>query len=204
MKLISFCPLLLLAVLVTHAVTAQLVTIEPDDFANATVLNHTFPQISLVTAGTDNVPFPFDVTASNDGFGYTSTGTRVFGHAGIPFWNSFRRMRMDFASPTSFLSIDFIGGWSFTNDIGRLDAFDQNGVLLASYTTAPLAAGSVETGSLTRPAGDIAWAVAYMPADGGDFGRLDHLQFLVVPEPTCFAVSLLGLASMWQIATRRK
>lgn len=173
--------------------SAQLVTVEPDNFSNATVLNQAFPQVSLVTAGDNNLPIPFNVTASDDGFGYASTGTRVFGHAGgIPFWNSFRRLRMDFAQPINSLAIDFIGGWTFTNDIGKLDVFNSAGVLLDSYTTAPRPADTVETMSLSRPAGDIAWAVAYMPADGGDFGRLDNLRFTVVPEPTCSGLLLLG------------
>jgi len=168
-----------------------LTLIEPDSFTNFTVLNHISPQVSFVTAGANNVPFPFDVTASYDGFGYASTGTNVFGHAGIPFWNNDRRMRMDFSSPASFIAIDFIGGWSFTNDTGRLDVFNSSGALLDSYTTSPLAAGSIETMTVSRPAGDIAWAIAYVPLNAGDFGRLDNLRFTVVPEPACAGL-LLG------------
>lgn len=183
--------------LTTATAVAQFVTLEPDDFSNAAVLNHVFPQVSLVTAGENNLPIPFNVTASDDGFGYAATGTRVFGHAGgIPFWNSFRRLRMDFAQPISSLAIDFIGGWTFTNDIGKLDVFNSAGLLLDSYTTAPRPADSVETMSLIRPAGDIAWAVAYLPADGGDFGRLDNLRFLVVPEPAGAGLLLLGAGGM--------
>lgn len=183
--------------------STQPVTIEPDNFSNATVLNHTFPQVSLVTAGDNNLPIPFDVTASDDGFGYASTGTRVFGHAGgIPFWNSFRRLRMDFSQPINSIAIDFIGGWTFTNDIGKLDVFSSSGVLLASYTTAPCPADVVETMSLQRPAGDIAWAVAYLPPDAGDFGRLDNLRFTVVPEPA--ATGIMILSAGWLTLRRRQ
>ena len=172
--------------------------IEPDSFANFTALNHVSPHVSLITAGANNLPFPFDVTASFDGFGYTSTGTNVFGHAGIPFWNNDRRLRMDFSSPADFIAIDFIGGWSFTNDTGRLDVFSSTGTLLDSYITAPLAAGSIETMTISRPAGDIAWAVAYVPLHGGNFGRLDNLRFAVVPEPGCASLILAGVACVYR------
>ncbi|HEX5223312.1 MAG TPA: PEP-CTERM sorting domain-containing protein [Verrucomicrobiae bacterium] len=183
--------ILVATVLVTFAGRA-LTLIEPDGFSGSTILNHVSPQVSLITAGEDNVPFPFDVTASYDGFGYTSTGTNVFGHAGIPFWNNYRRLRMDFSNPANFIAIDFIGGWSFTNDTGRMDVFNSAGTLLESYITSPLAAGSIETMTISRPAGDIAWAVAYVPLDGGDFGRLDNLRFMVVPEPGVAVLLLLG------------
>lgn len=168
---------------------AQLITIEPDNYSSPTLLNHAFPQVSLVTAGANNLPIPFDVTAVYDGFGYASTGTNVFGHAGgIPFWNSDRRLRMDFASPANYLAIDFIGGEFFTNEFARLEVFSSTGNLLGSYQSAPRAADSVETMFISRPAGDIAWAVAYLPPEGGVFGRFDRLQFSVVPEPTVFAL----------------
>ena len=99
---------------------------------------------------------------------------------------------MDFSNPANFIAIDFIGGWSFTNDTGRMDVFNSAGTLLESYITSPLAAGSIETMTISRPAGDIAWAVAYVPLDGGDFGRLDNLRFMVVPEPGVAVLLLLG------------
>ena len=193
----------LVALTIAFNSSAQILTIEPDLFADATILNHAFPQVSLVTAGANNLPIPFNVTASFDGFGYTSTGTKVFGHAGgIPFWNSNRRLRMDFGGPINFLAIDFIGGWTLTNDIGKLDVFNSAGVLLDSYTTAPRPADIVETMTISRPAGDIAWAVAYLPVDGGDFGRLDNLRFTAAPEPTTCSVILLGVAVAF--ASRRR
>jgi hypothetical protein len=154
-----------------HA-NAQTYIIEPDNYTDGTVLNHIIVPVSLTTAGADNLPIPpvsFDVTASYDGFGYTSTGTNVFGHAGVPFWNTNRRLRMDFNTAASFI-----------------------GTLLASYVSNPRAPGSVETMFVSRPAGDIAWAVAYSGPGNGDFIRLDHLQLTVVPEPSVVAMVLLG------------
>jgi hypothetical protein len=184
---------LLAASLLIAAKSAKAFTlIEPDGFPDFTVLNHVSSQVSLITAGANNVPLPFNVTASYDGFGYTSTGTNVFGHAGVPFWNNDRRLRMDFSAPAEFIAIDFIGGWSFTNDTGRLDVFSSAGTLLESYITSPRAAGSIETMTISRSAGDIAWAVAYVPLNAGDFGRLDNLRFTIVPEPGCAALLLAG------------
>jgi len=177
-----------MTIFVTLTATAQVITIEPDNYVSPTLLNHAFPQVSLVTAGANNLPIPFDVTAVYDGFGYASTGTNVFGHAGgIPFWNSDRRLRMDFTNPANYLAIDFIGGEFFTNEFARLEVFSNTGNLLGVYQSAPRAADSVETMFISRPAGDIAWAVDYLPPEGGVFGRFDRLQFSVVPEPSVFA-----------------
>jgi hypothetical protein len=183
--------------------SAQLITLEPDAYADTTILNQINPQVSLVTAGANNLPIPFNVTASLDNFGYAATGTNVFGHGGgVPFWNTNRRLRMDFATPIAFLAIDFTGGDSQTNDIGRLDAFDSQGALIGSYTSAPKPVATTETLVIGRPFSDISWAVAYLPDDGGSFGRLDNLRFSVVPEPTTIGLALLG-AAIWT-AMRKK
>lgn len=173
---------------------AAIYIIEPDNYANGTVLNHVFPAVNLTTAGSDNLPIPpisFDVTASYDGFGFASTGTNVFGHAGVQFWNTNRRLRMDFTTPVSLLSIDFIGGDLFTNDVAQLDAYNSSGILLASYISSPRASDSVETLTISRLAGDISWAVAYSGPGNGDFIRLDNLQFTTVPEPSTTMLLLL-------------
>jgi hypothetical protein len=179
---------------------AQSFIIEPDNYTNGAVLDHIFSQVSLTTAGADNLPIPpvsFNVTASFDGFGYASTGTNVFGHAGVPFWNTDRRLRMDFNVPANFISIDFIGGEFFTNEVAELDAFNSAGTLLASYISGPRGSDSVETMFLSRPAGDIAWAVAYLPPGDGVFGRLDNLQFGVVPEPSVVTIIFAGGAALF-------
>src|SRR5262245_4964424 len=83
-------------------VNAQNYVIEPDNYTNGTVLNPVIAPVSLTTAGADNLPIPpapFDVTAAVDGFGFASTGTNVFAQGGVYFWNTSRRLRMDFNSP---------------------------------------------------------------------------------------------------------
>ena len=181
---------------------AQLFTLEPDNYADHTVLDHILGPVSLVTADANNRPMPFfPVTAVVESWaGYAPTGAKVFGNAGVSFWNNGVRLRMDFTQPADFLSLAFGGGNWAQGETARLDAFDSNGSLLASYTSQPQVGGSFETLLVSRPAGDIAWAVAYLPPDSGSFGRFDSLQFSVVPEPAVFAF-LLATAGI--CATRR-
>lgn len=172
--------------------TAQLLVIEPDDYAHNTALDHIRPQVTLGTADASNQPMTFfPITALTENFnGYAPTGTKVFGIAGVNFFNNNWRLRMDFTTPANFIALAFGGGDYFNGETARLDAFSSDGSLLASYTSQLRLPGSIETLSVSRPAGDIAWAVAYLPPDGGSFGRFDYLQFSVVPEPTVFAFLL--------------
>jgi hypothetical protein len=183
---------------------AQLSLIEPDDYAAGTVLDHLFPPLTLVTADANNSPMPFfPVTAVTENFlGYAPTGTKVFGNAGINFWNNNWRLRLDFAQPANFLSLEFGGGNFAQGETARLDVFNQSGQLLASYVSQPRLGGSFETLSISRPAGDIAWAVAYLPPDGGSFGRFDRLQFSVVPEPASSSLLVLS-AGAWTLSRGR-
>lgn len=165
---------------------AQTYVIEPDNYPDATVLDRIEPAVRLTTAGTDNLPIPpapFEVTATADLLDFAPTGTNVFGQANVPFWNSDRRLRMEFAAPTSVVMIDFAGGQYFAAETGRLDGYDASGRLVASHVTAPQAAGHQETMVISRDVADIAWAVAYVPQDQGMFGRLDNLRFGVAPIP---------------------
>jgi uncharacterized protein (DUF2141 family) len=153
-------------------------TAEPDNFADATVLNHAFTGLSLSVADANNNPSTFfTVQAGTDS--YASTGTKVFTETGIPFWTSDFRFRADFAQPADSVRLDFISS-SIFGQSGILQAYDASGTLLATYTTATLSAGQVETMNIQQPTADIAYVVAY--TNTGSFGRLDNLQ--VVDEPT--------------------
>ncbi len=191
MRLFSFAAAALWALALNA--TAEIIIIEPDAYAAGTILDHVVPQVNLFTVDHTDNWYLFDVTAQDDSSHYAPTGQRVFAAASVPFWNNDRRLRMDFNAPTTYVSIAFAGGDLFSTDVAELDAFDTTGTLLASYVTQPQAPGSVETMSISRPAGDIAWAVAYLPPGGGSFGRLDNLQFTVVPEPSTAALLLLAV-----------
>ncbi len=172
----------------------QLITIEPDNYPIGTILDHIVPQVNLFTVDHTDNWYLFHVTAQDDNFHFAPTGQRVFAAAAVPFWNNDRRLRMDFNSPAAFISIAFAGGDIGSTDVAHLDAFNSAGTLVASYISQPQGPGSVETLTISRPDGDIAWAVAYLPAGGGSFGRLDNLQFSVVPEPSVWAQLMVAAA----------
>lgn len=189
-----FCAAMLLMV---GAARSQSFTIEPDNYADTTVLDHVLSAVHLTSAGADNRPIPpvpFDVTANDDNLDFVSTGTKVFGHANVPFWNSDRRLRMEFAAPVSWVMIDFIGGEYFAVETGRLDGYNAAGQWVASYSTAPLAAGHKETMILSRDQTDIVLAIAYVPPDLGVFGRLDVLRFGMNPRPSLHISMIEGIA----------
>jgi hypothetical protein len=190
------CLLFAFNVLPSYAV---LVTIEPDNYAENTILNNISPHVSLITAGANNLAIPFDVTAKEDIFN-APTGTKVYAHAGVGFWNSDRRLLMTFSSPIDSVSIDFAGGTHFAFEVGYLDAFDVNKTFLYRYSTAPLQYGEIERMSVFGAG--IAYAVAYIPPGLGSFGRLDNLAFNVIPEPS--VIFLLGISLVLYGFLRRK
>lgn len=171
--------------------------IEPDDYPDGTVQDHILPAVHLKSARADNLPIPpgpFEVTAVGDLLDFAPTGTNVFACPNVLFWNSNQRLRMEFASPVSSVTIDFAGGQYFTNETGRLDGFNAAGQLVASYVTAPQPAGHMETMTISREATDIAWAVAYVPPGFGVLGRFDNLRFGVVPRPVLQLNWVSGIA----------
>ena len=176
---------------------AQSFTIEPDNYAEATVLDRILSVVHLTSAGADNQPIPpvpFEVTANDDNLDFVSTGKMVFGHANVPFWNSDRRLRMEFAAPASWVMIDFVGGQYFAVETGRLDGYNAAGQLVASYSTAPLDPGHQETMVISRDENDIVLAVAYVPPDLGVFGRLDNLRFGMNSRPLLKVSMVEGIA----------
>lgn len=189
---------------------AQLLVLEPDNYTNGTVLNHIIPEVSLITAADNNQPHPpapFDVRATTSTFPFMPpTGNNVFAHAGgIPFWYTDRRLRMDFAGLVSTLSIDFQGGNSLVQERGTLEVYNGQNVLLASYLTAPLLGGQIETMSINRALPDIAYAIAYALPGQSQFGRLDHLVFntpVPVPEPSI--LWMLGVGGLGILVLHRR
>jgi hypothetical protein len=174
---------------------AQLITLEPDNYTDGTVLNHVLPQVGLVTAASNNVPIPFDVTARTSPAQpfLPPTGPNVFAHVGIPFFNVDRKLRMDFNGLVSYVGITFQGGNNLETERGQLDVFGIGGNLLRSYVTQPLLGGQSEVMSITELVPDISWATAYTVAGDNPFGRLDYLTFSTpVPEPSSLALFALA------------
>ena len=152
---------------------SQALVLEPDDFPASTPLTNALAAVTLSTALDDNSISMFEITASEDGLDLEPTGEQVFGHADIPFFNSSRRLRLDFNLPVREVSVTFGGGTFFETEVGVFQAFDANNIMVAEYTTVPLESGVSEIMTISRPTGDIAWAVAYSQ---DSFGRLDYLK----------------------------
>lgn len=180
MKMVgSLAAIFVSAMIGGHAI-GDTVIIEPDDYANGAVLTQIDPRVTLSTTGTDNVPVPiFEVTATEDPFDYAPTGTRVFGHANIQFFNDGRRLRMDFTSDVRTVSISAAGGDFFDPEVGLMRAYNADGQLLQEVTSAPLVGGESAVLSITRSSADIAFAIAFTPLNQGNFLRLDRLVFEV-------------------------
>jgi hypothetical protein len=155
--------------------------VEPDQFANGAALTHADPHVTLETLDSSNNPVALFVVTAADRSGYASTGTKVFAHAGVSFFNSSRKLRMTFSSPADRVSIDFAGGASIGTEVGRLEIYNAAGTLLDTYITQPKGRGVVERMSLTRPKPEIAYAIAYTDPSGS-FGALDNLSYSG-PEP---------------------
>ncbi len=167
----------------TGSVSGQEFSIEPDDYDDGTDLTDINPYVTLTTTLSDNVTVDsFPVTASDDGLGLAPTGDRVFGHANVQFFNSDRRLRMDFSTNVQVVSILFAGGTFFETEVGRLVAFDENGNQLAEVISPQKGAGVPELLQVTREQADIAWAIAYVAENEGSFGRFDLLSFTLPEE----------------------
>ena len=73
-----------------------------------------------------------------------------------------RRLRIDFASPVSAVSLKAVSASLTTgvSSVGRFDAYDINNNLIGRYTTGALGIGGSEIMSLTRTAADIKYVIA--------------------------------------------
>jgi hypothetical protein len=193
--------------------------IEPDDYADRTVLNDIHPRVQLrIFDGVIRDDFPNDfgvfpapnvipVTANDnrDIFGghFTSTGTKSFGHANITFFPESRQLAMRFLAPTTDVSIDFIGTSTQSSQIGVLEVFNRQGMLLDTFSSGQLSAHQIATLSLSRPAGDIGYARAFSSPDGSPFGTLDNLRFVTIPEPAAFVLAAMGASFVAIVAAGR-
>jgi len=88
------------------------------------------------------------------------------------------RLRIDFTTPVSSVSIDAISDDSL--DIGRLEIYSAANVLLGTILTPNLGTGQFATMTATRPSADIAYAIA--SGHNGQFLLLDNLRLAGEPN----------------------
>lgn len=156
--------------------------IDADDFAINREVRNLTPGITLSTTLEDNIVVGFDITPVQH-FG-RPTGDHIFSHAGVGFFNDFRRLRMDFYRPAQSVSVRFIGATGGQVTFGRLEAFDKNGNSLQMIRTSALAGEGVQQLTINRSTDDIAYAVAFSDEnfqDSSPFGKIDFISFQV-PE----------------------
>ncbi|MFO0869760.1 MAG: dockerin type I domain-containing protein [Pirellulales bacterium] len=148
-------------------------TLEPDQYATNTSITQVLPGVRLSSIGWNSNGTVVSLT------GMSSTGTRGIGTYSVSnrnYTNAFSsealQLRIDFDTPTSFVSIDAIGSSGL--DYGRLEAFDSAGNILARYTTRGLESLQVETMSLQRDSADIAYVL--VKSHQGTEIALDNLR----------------------------
>ena len=156
--------------------------IEPDEHDPGASLNGVLPGVTLSVADQNNVvDSGKQIVSIVDSKGLATTGDRVFGYGQVDFFNPLARLRIDFAAPVSSVAIDFAGSLTFAGEVGKLEIYDAQDVLLGSVDSPELVGGNHEwaTMAAARSEGDIAYAVAFTKVKeggGGGTGRLDALR----------------------------
>lgn len=176
--------ILVIGLLSPLKVTAEIITIDPDEFADGTDISNAFKGISLSTTGSDSTGAVFSRTD-----GHSSTGSQTFGNnatnGAVPDLVWFEGdgfdglpsptgsiLRVDFDVSTDFVAIDIINQDSF--DGGILRAFDSIGTEIDSDTST-VTGPSVELSISTSTAN-----IAYVTIAGNsaqDSVHLDNFQF---------------------------
>lgn len=143
--------------------------VEPDDYADGTVLDTVVPGITL-----SNQVNQGSVYSAFASFG-APTGTQVFAPApGSPSgWSDgSNELRADFESSVNAVSID--AGSDDASDVSFLRAYDAGGNLLQEVLSGSISSGGSETLTITRSSADIAYIIA--AGLGGDISPLDNLR----------------------------
>ncbi|NIL96481.1 MAG: hypothetical protein GTO62_04885, partial [Planctomycetales bacterium] len=152
-------------------------SLEPDNFANGTVLNSVLaPDVTLTAVG--NSIANANVYAQTET--YSSTGANVFASTwNTGLWNTVdAELRIDFASDVNSVSVDAISDDS--SDYAHLRAYDSAGNLLQEYVTGNLGTGVAETMTITRASNEISYVLA--SGRTGQFTWLDNLGYSSIDD----------------------
>lgn len=149
--------------------------IEPDDYPNGQLSSGFSQELTLNAVGTDADGrvgvFPDSLASTGSkNFWAFSRGAQSY----LSSWNSeTRRLEINFANPTSVVSIDAIG--SSNGSFGRIDAYNSADELIARYTTSALDFEQVETMMISRGQNDIARII--VGGHANSTVRLDNMQY---------------------------
>ncbi len=161
------------------------ITIEPDDFSSNVDISETTSTATLSATGTDNLAsniFAFEST------GQSTTGTQIFGYnnntdgqSSGQWYFPERVLRIDFSSPTNFVSVDLKGFDSF--DSGKMEIYNSTGTLLDTISV-DLPENMVKILSSTRNSPDISYAKVYGNSKQDSAG-IDNLQYNEIISVSC-------------------
>jgi len=162
---------------------SDIVTAEPDDFSEGTVLDSVFPGITL-----ERFFPPYIWPVSADDIGYASTGTLTFGEYYGEDFNIY------FHTPTNYFSIDLIGWyWDTSNsDWGGafLDYYDANNSRLGQQHFTWYSLGDIYNVTINDPTYSISKVTIWGDIDSSV--GADNLQYNLVPEPVSMILFVVG------------
>lgn len=150
--------------------------VEPDDFAPGELIDGSSIGATFSVVDRDNQPLENGAPVQSNIDPFASTGNQVFAWGDVEIWHDSARLRIDFASPVSDVSINFTGGHDFFSQVGVLQAYDAAGNPVALDETGGLINGQFETLRVERAEADIAYVVAHSKRLSGVEGRLDALR----------------------------
>ncbi len=196
----------------SHAVIVQ---IDPDDYAAGTDISHAWSGVTLSAVGTliDGGSIAAQIysteASSVDAALNASTGTRIFNVDPVqlfPYDWLIGEMRVDFATATDYVALDFIGYQDPNNlpsedvGLGVLAAYDASDTLIGQVNTSSLLLNDVQTLSISSMSSNIAYITARRQGIDTPV-LLDNLEYNAVPLPASIWLFASGLAF---IATRRR
>ncbi len=149
--------------------------IEPDDQPLGLLNSNAYPGVTLSTVGLD----------AEGGLGVfndpnATTGSRVFRPYSVlsadfsPVWTGRNhQLKIDFHSPTSYVSVDIIGAQS--GSIGRLEIYDAAGNLIDRVTSGPIGLGRSTSLEVATASATIASAIVRAHANTSI--KIDNLRY---------------------------
>lgn len=196
--------------LIAHDSLAAIVHIDPDDFAAGTDISYLYPGVSLSATGiqvedgfVDAAIFSTEAMAVDAAL-TASTGSRIFNVAPTQLFPRdwlILEFRADFAQPTDYVALDFIGyvdpDIPDSEDVGLgvLAAYNAADELLMQINTMSLVLNQVQTLSVSSGVADIAYITARRQGIDTPV-LLDNLAYNAVPVPAAlwlFGAGLVGL-----------
>jgi glutamine cyclotransferase len=135
-------------------------TIDPDNYSSGTDLTNAVPGVTLNVSTTGIGPDPqYKVRAGNDPFG---SATQLFLGESQAAWNANFKFRAEFTNPVSKVTIDILASGTAAPAVGRLEAYNAQGQLIATYDTPNLSGVNIPASlMITSAASDIKFVLAY-------------------------------------------